>query len=297
MRATETLRGELSSFREVGKHGWGVGEVRTADAGGTMPIVGKVLGAVPGDSVLLKGRWDEHPRYGHQFKVFSCEVTVPQDASGIVGWLCTRLPDVGRARAEAIVQAVGAEHVWHVIEREPERLLSVSGITKKRLRGIVEAYAAHREERDQVVQLKGWGLSDHQISVLRSVWGDDIGPRLKKDPYGTIRHIPGFGWKKADALARRMGIEHDAISRIGAAATYVLQKAAEAGHCWVGPKSMVRQVGRVAELGDKLARVAQALDEHPPDGLVRIGGRWCLEHLDAAEQRAADAMRRLLEAA
>lgn len=265
--AHETLKGELVAFSVRTADLWGTGTVRTTANGGDVTITGKILGARLGDTVEMTGVWSEHPKYGRQFKVYECAVAVPQDASGVIGWLTT-LPEIGRRRAELLVQAHGVEGTWRVLDaRDAEALTAIDGINDARAAEIFDAYHARKADRDRVVRLKSWGLTDNQIARVIQTWGDDAEAELESNPYRLSEAVDGFGWERADAVARRMGVANDSPARIAAGVMHAMSEAVFAGHCYVPAGALARLVAseKVCGTGDEAA-VRKAID-----GLVERG--------------------------
>ena len=243
----EVISGEVESVRVMGDDFWGIAQVRPTTGAGVATVVGKLLGTQPGDSVQVRGCWTEHAKYGRQFRAKAIKVTVPSSAAGVIAWLASRLPQLGKARATQLVERFGAD-IWAVIEQRPDELLGVEGITAQRRDAIVEAYHRHRAERDRMVRLKGYGLSDHQIGQVLATWGDGADDILRDNPYRLSEDVRGFGFKRADQVARRMGLALDAPARIRAGLLYVLEEAEGHGHVYVPQGKLIALGARLLQL-------------------------------------------------
>lgn len=247
----DTVRGELVSLRVVGDDFWSIAVVSSPAAGG-VSVVGKLLGVRLGDTVEVLGFWSEHPKFGRQFKSQELRTVVPSEASGIVAWMASRLPQMGRTRAAALVERIGAEHIWNVIEQQPDRLLEVEGITPARRDEIVKAYAAHRGERDRMVWFKRLGFTDNQIGKVLAAWGEKAEEILRDDPYRLASEVHGFGFLRADAIAIRMGLPLDSPARIRAGLVHILCEAESAGHCFVPWGKWAALAARELKLDERL---------------------------------------------
>ncbi len=280
----ETLRGELRAIKFSGSDFWSIAEIVTAS--GVAIAKGKLVGARVGDSVELTGGWSDY-KGSREFKFRAVRVVLPADNSGIVGWLQAKLPAIGRARATALVEKFGAA-LWEVIEKRPDELLAVEGITPERLEKIVAAYEAHRKDRDRMIGFKTWGLTDNQIAKVLKTLGDDAEKQLKKNPYVLSKLVHGFGFKRADVVALRMGVPLDAPARIRAALLFTLSEAATNGHTCMPSGALVRMSNTV--LGELDSRTVIAEYERClEDGefVTRRRGWVYLNHLDTAEQSVA----------
>jgi exodeoxyribonuclease V alpha subunit len=245
----DTITGEITSQKILGSDFFGRATVRLTK--GSAMVVGKLLGVQEGDTVEVTGVWDENAKYGKQFKARTIKTVVPRDASGVVGWMQARLPNLGRARAQSIVERFGIEGVWDVIEREPDRLLEIDGITPARRDMIVSAYHEHRGERDRVVRFKSWGLTDGQIARVLGEWGARAEERIRENPYALAEHVHGFGFLRADTIARRMGLPADAPARIRAGLMHVLAEASERGHTFLWTPALVKMTAKLLGLANE----------------------------------------------
>jgi exodeoxyribonuclease V alpha subunit len=249
-----TIRGELLDFRPFGSDFWGIGKIRPVAGAGELTVAGKLLGAKVGDTVELDGDHAHHAKFGKQFKVTACRVVLPSDASGVVGWLASKLPQVSSRRAEELVERFGVQGLWGVLDRgDASALCVVDGITPKRAGEILAAYQAHKTDRDRFVRFKGWGLTDSQIGHVVDKWGNDAEDRITRNPYALMEHVKGFGWERADAVAMRMGVRRDDPARLCAGLMHAMQLATQAGHCFSPAGKLV---------GIASSKVCQVSDEH-----------------------------------
>jgi len=289
----KTLRGKLSSFRSRTADGWGTGILET-DVAGDVAVTGKLPSIQPGDTVEVEGRWKAHPRYGDQFQVLSAVACEPQGAEGRVAWLAERLPNIGPQRARALVDAFG-DKLWETIEEQPDWLASVNGITVAMARDIAEVYSRHKGERDAMIRLREWGLTNSQVGRCVDYWGclDAVIRALSEDPYDLCVHIYGFGFVRADAIARKMGVPREAPTRIRACLDYVLADAQQAGHCYMSGKRLQEAAAQVLGI-DKGVVGQHMLDSAGSGRLVRRGWRWYSRHIDMAEATCADRLRAMI---
>lgn len=308
------FRGELVSFSARTADGWGTGVVvvqgtkPTAtdfmgsrdedpfkfddDAGNQeIPITGKLLGARVGDVVDIEGAWVDHNKYGRQFKLYSITSVRPDGPDGAVRWMSSRFPEVGEARARELVERFG-EALWDIIEKEPLRLTEVTGITERRALAISEAYKEVAGERDNMIKLRGWGLTDGQVNRCVEKWKalDTVVDTLRHNPYLLSQEVFGFGFKRADEVAQRMGLRKDAPERIAAGVEHVVGEGAQAGHCYLAGAALQRMSAEM--LGVDPALVApQIIGAAKAERLVRRGWRVYPKRLDVAEEAVADAIR------
>lgn len=236
----DTIRGEVAEHRLL-KGDWGRIKLRAGSGdAATVIVTGQILGIDVGSTVECKGRWNDDPKWGRQLRATTIVTVVPNDASGAIAFIASKLPRIGRKRATELVERYGIPALWDVLEREPERIAAdVKGVTLEAAREIAAAYQAVRGEREEMVTLRGWGLTESQIKRCKEVWKGKVVDELRRDPFQLCELVYGFGFKRADEVAQRMGIPADHAGRIQAALLHVLGEAEGQGHCYVQSGKLV----------------------------------------------------------
>ena len=121
--------------------------------------VGSLAFVAAGERVILEGEWVEHPEYGRQLKIASCESVEPETVSGIERYLGSGLiHGVGPVTAKLIVGHFG-EDALAILDESPERLSEIPGIGPKRAKLIANSYQEQRAARIALVFLQGYGIS------------------------------------------------------------------------------------------------------------------------------------------
>ena len=92
--------------------------------------------AEEGERLRLTGSFVTHPTYGLQFRAETCERMLPNTAEHIKRYLASGvIKGIGESMAEKIVSVFGARTL-EVMEREPERLLEIRGMSRKKYEAI-----------------------------------------------------------------------------------------------------------------------------------------------------------------
>ncbi len=207
-----------------------------------------------GENVELKGSYTEHAVYGGQFKVESYEVRPPEDTISIIRYLGSgAIKGVGQALAVRIVKEFG-DDTFRVIEEEPERLASVKGISDRKAREIALQLSDKQELRRVMVFLSGYGISGTLASKIYNRYGSETYRIISENPYLLADDITGVGFKTADAIARRAGIDADSDFRIRSAVTYILGMAAGEGHCYLPMEELVQRSVKLLEVPEDSVR-------------------------------------------
>ena len=227
-------------------NGFTVMEVEAAD--GEVTVLCEALGIQPGEEVRLTGRYTTHPTYGVRFKAEVVERVIPATAGAILKYLSGgAIRGVGPALARRIVDAFGDETLT-VLEKEPQRLAEVRGITPKKAQQIAEEYARIFGIRAVMLFLSRYGL-DAAISIrVWKEWGAYAQSEIEKDPYLLCRREIGVEFEKADAIAAAMGFEKDSPERLAGGLLHVLRHNTGNGHCCLPYEKLTKTAARLLEV-------------------------------------------------
>ncbi len=265
-----TELGELTSWVAYGSRGWGTGGMR-CDDGRQVSIVGLVPGARPGDRIVVEGAYETHDRWGVQLVIARAELSPPISIDGACAWLVASLPYVGTQRARAMLAHFGsADATWEALDSAPERLCEIDGITPTRAQELHLAYRKLRVGREDQVTFAGWGLTPNQIAKCGEA---GVTPQqVREDPYVLLRKVPGFGWLRADIVARRTGLPVDAPTRVDAGIAHAMELHHSEGHVWM--RAGLFQLACEALLGTDRSVVLAGLMRALEHGALIKRGSW-----------------------
>jgi exodeoxyribonuclease V alpha subunit len=240
-------------------NGYTVAKFKT-EAGEDLTIVGSFPPLSPGEVLRIRGGWEINPRFGRQFKVEHFTMTLPASAAGIEKFLGSGLVrGIGPVLAARIVKAFGAGTI-DVLSREPERLREVGGVGAVKLAEIRRSWAEHQDIRDLIMFLQEHGVSTGLATKIHKQYGDRSFTVLRTNPYQLSFDIWGVGFKTADQLALKLGLDPASPERIKAYILYILEKDNEQGHVFSGAAEVKERC--VADLGldaDQADRALAAL--------------------------------------
>jgi len=203
--------------------------------------------------VSFDGEWSES-KHGTQLAVSRWEEIIPRTPEGVRGYLASGLiSGVGEKTAGDIVERFGV-NALDILERSPERLLEVRGITEAKLEKIKDSYTQSRTIRDLMTWLAPFKVTpDAAMKIHREFGGHSVSV-IRKNPYELCR-ISGFGFIRADDIARKTGCPPNDPTRIRGALFYVLEESHDGGHLYLGADELCK--GALALLNEKLP-VSQA---------------------------------------
>ncbi len=192
-----------------------------------------------GEFLELEGSYTEHPLYGQQFQAESFEMKAPRDAMAIERYLGSgAVKGIGAALAARIVRRFGSETI-EIMEREPERLAEIKGISMRKAREIAEQMEEKRDLRQAMIFLQEYGISVNLSVRIYQKYGQEIYRIIKENPYRLADDIAGVGFRTADEIARRVGIREDSDFRIRSGVLYVLLSASGEGHTCLPEKQLL----------------------------------------------------------
>jgi exodeoxyribonuclease V alpha subunit len=216
-----------------------VARVATDRSSDLLTVVGALLGAQPGESLRLRGRWASHPQYGRQFQVEAYDTVLPATIQGIRRYLGSGLiKGIGPRMAERIVDHFG-QATLQIIEEDPGRLVEVPGLGPKRTGMITTAWEEQKAIKEVMVFLQGVGVSTSLAVRIYKTYRDEAIEVVRREPYRLAGDVWGIGFKTADQIAQRLGIPHDSPQRVKAGLQFALSEASEDGHCYLPETELV----------------------------------------------------------
>ena len=259
-------------------------------------VVGHAAAIAAGEWVTVSGEWVNDHTYGQQFRARFLRATEPTSTEGIERYLGSgMIRGIGPVYAGKLVRAFG-DKVFDVIEAEPERLREVSGIGPVRAGRIAAAWAEQKVVREIMVFMHSHGVGTARAVRIYKTYGADAVQVMSENPYRLARDIRGIGFKTADAIAMKLGIEKTAMIRLRAGISYALAEATNNGHCGLPTDELVPLAESLLEAPE--AEVRTALDLELAEGAVvadAVGETPCvfLTGLYRAERVIAERLLRL----
>jgi|WetSurMetagenome_2_1015567.scaffolds.fasta_scaffold00110_22 exodeoxyribonuclease V alpha subunit len=279
----ETIQGTVSqvTFRNE-ENGFTVLKLAAAESAPPVLCVGAMPAVEPGETLKATGEFQVHARFGRQFAVSSFETVRPATIEGITALLSSGLiENMGEVRAKKIIDAFGLKTL-DVLDNEPDRLLDVRGIGKKTLAKIIAAWRRRSHIRELMLFLQECAVTVNMASKIYGTYGASAKERISQNPYCLIDDVWGVGFKKADAIAQKLGFSHDSYKRIRAGLAFVMSEAASNGHVYLPVTKLLSDAAAILEVPEDKA--VFSLDHIVKEGgLIADGDRVYLPHLYGAE--------------
>lgn len=187
----------------------------------------------------MRGHWSKNGKHGVQFEVDGYEEVIVPTREGVIAYLSSgQIKGIGVKTAERIFAAFGLESL-EVLDREPERLLSIPGISKGKLEKICESYMANRGARDVVAFLAPYGITPKRAVGLYKIYKERTMDVVRNHPY-QLCEAAGIGFKTADSIATRMGLDRMSPERVDEGMLYTLAEAEGKGNLCMEKHAFVK---------------------------------------------------------
>jgi len=258
-----------------------------------LKLTGHLAAPREGDEYRFTGTWVTHPRFGKQLKFTDAELILPVGKSGVARYLSQITHGVGIVKAEKIVAALG-ENALEQIRENPSCLdhPNLKFLTEEQKSEIVTDLTKNSVQAELAALICGPGIGMGTVMRIMKEFGQDAVAKIKENPYVLCDEVYGIGFKTADQIALKTGIPKNSPFRVDAALMWVLNEAANEGHCYLRPSLIVERLigkgGIIAASGVKVEDVAESNRRLIDDGrCVREGDCVYLKRLWLAEKAVA----------
>ncbi len=217
---------------------------------GTMPFINV------GETITAMGKFTNHPTFGRQFKVEHYEKELPATESSIIAYLSSgAIKGLGPVMARRIVDKYG-EDTFNVLEKHPEYLSDIKGISRKKALEIGESFNAQFGMRNVMMYFNGiFGMGTAMKVYNR--YGAAAVDIVKRNPYVLCEQINGIGFERADAVARQIGIDLHSHFRIESGMKYILKLGlSRNGNCYLPEERLLAETERLLGVSNEEARSA-----------------------------------------
>ena len=211
-----------------------------------------IVGCMPtlsvGESIEVEGKWVNHKTYGTQFEVSKFMPVIPSSLEGIYAYLSSgMIHGIGEKMAKRIVDKFGV-NTLDIIQNNPERLEEVEGIGGKKLKQIVKSYEENRELRNIIIELSPYGITPNYCLKIYKKYKDKSIEVINKNPYRLAEDIRGIGFKIADEIANKIGIDKYSDDRICQGILYALNQSLGSGHTYLPKPILIQEAKKILDV-------------------------------------------------
>lgn len=232
------------------ENGYVVAEIDT----GNEDVV--VVGYIPiinvGETMSFTGSYIVHPIYGKQLQVISSKQIVPSTIEGIISYLGSGLiKGIGPKTAERIVEKFGKDSL-DIIQYRPELLTQVNGIGEKKAGVIAESFEEQREIKEVMLFLQQYGVSTTYAMKIYKKYRDNTIEYIRENPYRLADDIVGIGFKMADNIAKKMGVDPKSPYRIMCGIKFVLTQYNLEGNTFAKKDELIERTSSILTIDKEL---------------------------------------------
>lgn len=187
----------------------------------------------------MEGEWI-NGEHGLQFKVETFMEIVPRTKEGIIGYLSSgAIKGVKEKTAEAIYKKFGLQAL-EVMEQKPEELLSIRGISERKLEDIKASFGQNKIFRELMTFLAPYHVSPKKANLILQTFHEDAINIVRYRPY-MLSAVKGFGFMTVDAIGRQNYSDLNDPMRISGCVSYVLHEAMKEGHLYLEQEALIKR--------------------------------------------------------
>ena len=228
--------------------------------GENVTVVGTIPLPVVGEQLMVTGRWSTHSNYGKQFEAEFLDRMMPQSASEILAYLSSRVvKGIGPKTAARIVSHFG-EDTLMVMEREPQRLAEVSGISPERAKLIGDEFRLQVGMRQLIEFFAVHHLPAELAVRTYKIYGDSTMELLYDDPYLLMDDGLDASFGAVDKFAIELGVAGDDPRRVEAGILFELTYNLSAGHSFLPEQKLIAATAQLLSVTPEVVQqgLAQA---------------------------------------
>lgn len=225
--------------------------------GGVITVVCGIVGELhAGESVVCRGRYENHATYGRQFHAQECETDMPKDLEAVYAFLASRsLPYIGARTADKIIDKFGAESL-EVIANDPARLTQIPGITPEKADRIQQEFKRMFGMRELIAYLAQFEISPRRAMEVFRSFGVGAMQAIAQNPYLLCGEPLQLDFRHADSIAQYYNMEGDCTQRLEAALLRTLRHNANNGHTCLPRNQLLETASKfIHQPEEKLAEV------------------------------------------
>lgn len=177
--------------------------------------------SLKGAAVTLEGEWLEHKKHGSTFKCSFVKV----NQSELFFFLNRVVKGFTKKLTAELIEHFGQEGLVEVLDNNIEKLLEFKGVKEKKLERIQKSWKQFRSVRQLGEFLAPYDVTSAMIHLIATQLKDVPNPaeKIRNNPY-VLTNLKGIGFKRADEIAKKMGVGDLDDNRLHAAANYLIRE-------------------------------------------------------------------------
>ncbi len=201
-----------------------------------------------GAAVRLEGYYEEHQKYGKTFVVEHLHV----NQNPLFFFLNRVIKGFSKKLSAELIETFGEAGLIDILDNNIERLLEVKGIKAKRLKSIQNSWKQYRSMRELGELLMPLGVTPTLLTTIATAMKEVSDPvaKITTNPY-ILTSISGIGFRRADEIALKMGMDARSSKRLSSAMDYLLFELCEQqGNSAVGKELLFAKLDEILHFHD-----------------------------------------------
>lgn len=212
------------------------------------------------------GHLVDHPKYGKQFQAETYHHSRPSGRKELISFFSgEEFPGVGKKTAEKIVDKLGNDAIDKIMH-DPTALDFLK-LGKDKTQKVVDQISNSNQAEQTLFQLSNYGFGNVLSARIYQKYGINTLDKISEDPYKLVLEIKGIGFRRADELAKQLGIAEDDPRRIKGALIQIVENIVNStGDSYVEQAELFRQSLRIlqsrntgTDLSDKITSCLKEL--------------------------------------
>jgi len=219
--------------------------------GETVTVVGTIPMPACGEGLMVTGKWSTHSSYGRQFEAEFLERVLPTSANEILTYLSGRIiKGIGPRTAARIVDKFG-DRTLDIMEREPEKLAQVAGISAAKAKAIGEEFKLRVGMRQLMEFFAAHQLPAELAVQVYKLYGDSAITLLYDDPYLLMEQGLEAPFGAVDRFAVELGVAGDDPRRVETGIHFELKYNLQAGHSFLPQDKLIPATAQLLNIDDE----------------------------------------------
>ena len=195
-----------------------------------LTVVGNTADVKLGDRVEIIGDYTYHSIYGRQFKADVCNATLPETVDDLYHYLASGvIKGIRESTALKIIERF-KEKTFDILEKEPERLAEIKGISLEKAKKIGKEYNRQCSTRALIIKLSKYGLKTSECLTAYDKLGNNAVQLIEENPYCLCEGENRISFERAEQIAQMLPEKPDTQYRIEAGVLYVITHNFYNGH-------------------------------------------------------------------
>lgn len=223
----------------------------------------------------LFGEWRTTPKYGDTFHIAFCEPLKPESLEGLSAFLSNNVRGVGEKTADKFIQKMALssmEQLLNVCRNDPQKIYTFFGKKRSAADDVILALTGDESYRRVMMFLHENQIPSQFAKKIYERYGSEAREILTQNPYRLIKDFRNVGFRRADAIAQKLGVPSNSRFRLEACALYTLERAQDDGHCCLPRDVLVQKTcenmasGESFSSGWVLAELREIFRQQREDG-------------------------------